>query len=121
MTRRFWQLNLAIQLLLGVSTGAVKLAGAPFEWALFETAGFSLPVYLLFGTAQILAALGLLHRTTRQPAAFLAAVIFVAASGVLAVNGQWTFGVVSLLFPASVLLVGFGPDGGAPTTQVAEA
>ena len=104
----FWRANLAFQLLLGVSTGGVKLAMLEFEWQMFEAAGFSLVPYLLFGLTQLLAAVGLLFSASRLPSAIVAAVCFLVATGVLVISGPMTFAVMSLLFPASVLYVGFG-------------
>jgi len=97
--------------LLGVSTGAVKIAGMEQEMLIFREAGFPDALTVAFGVLQLVAALLLIHpRTVRLGAAILIAT-FVVATGVLFVNGMVAFGIFSLLFIAmAAAQVAFPPD-----------
>lgn len=92
--------NRALLVLLGVSTGAVKLARMEAEMVLFRGAGFSDLATIGFGVVQIAATLACLHRATRLAGAVALGLTFVAATGVLFVNGLVPFGVFSVLFIA---------------------
>ena len=91
--------------LLGVSTGAVKLAHMPEEMVIFRQAGFPDALTVAFGVVQIGATLATLHPKTRKPGAAVLGGTFVVATGVLFANGMVPFGVFSLLFIAMAGLV----------------
>lgn len=105
--------------LLGVSTGAVKIAGMDQEMLIFREAGFPDALTVAFGVVQLVAALLLIHPRTARIGAGVLIPTFIIATGVLFVNGMVTFGVFSLLFIAmAAAQVAFPPDR-APTSPVA--
>jgi len=96
--------NRVLLLLLGVSTGTVKLVGLPEEMLIFRNAGFSDPAIVAFGVLQIAAALLLLRDATIRAGSAVLGLTFVIATGVLFVNHVNVFGVASLLFIAMAAL-----------------
>lgn len=92
--------NRVVLTLLGLSTGAVKLAHMPAEMTIFQAAGFPDGLTVAFGVVQILGALMLLTGRTHKIGALILGITFVLATGVLFVNGMIPFGVFSLLFIA---------------------
>ena len=87
-------------LLLGTSTGLVKIFGMAEEMQIFAEAGFSYGATVAFGVFQLVAALMLLRAERVRLGAGLLLVSFVVATGVLFVNGIIAFGLASLLFIA---------------------
>ncbi len=105
--------NRVLLVLLGVSTGAVKLAQMAEEMEILANAGIGTVPTMAFGAVQLVAALGVIPARTRRPAGVVLALTFVAATGVLFVNGLVAFGVFSLLFIA-MAVVAAGPDSAPP-------
>jgi len=109
--------------LLGVSTGAVKLAQMNQEMEIFRAAGFSDGLTIAFGVVQLGAALLLIPKPTVRLGASVLAVTFVLATGVLFVNGMLAFGVFSLLFILmAAIQVGYPPsrlEAPRPTSRAA--
>lgn len=98
------RINRVLLTLLGVSTGAVKLAKMQEEMTIFREAGFPDGLTLAFGVVQIAAALMLISNRTLKPGAVILGITFVIATGVLFVNSMIPFGVSSLLFIAMAAL-----------------
>ena len=102
--------NRVLLTLLSLSTGAVKLAHLPDEMEIFRGAGFTDSLTVAFGVVQVVGGLLLIPNATHRVGAAVMAVTFVAATGVLFVNGLVPFGVFSVLFVASAAGAGyFGP------------
>ena len=93
-------INRVLLTVLGVSTGAVKLAHMEQEMKIFQQAGFTDGLTVAFGVVQLVAALMLLSARTLRLGAAILAVSFVVATGVLFKNGMIPFGIFSLLFIA---------------------
>lgn len=98
-------INRILLILLGISTGAVKLAQLPDEVRIFTAAGFGTGLFMAFGGVQIVAALLVIPDGLQRIGGALLGVTFAVATGVLFVNGMVPFGVVSLLFIAMSALV----------------
>ena len=96
--------NRVLLTVLGVATGAVKLAHMAEEMKIFQAAGFPDGLTVPFGVVQIVGALLLISNRTIKVGASILAVTFVVATGVLFVNGMVPFGVFSLLFIAMAAL-----------------
>lgn len=105
----YW-LNRALLILLGTSTGLVKLVQMEEEMQIFEAAGFSTPAILVFGVGQLVAALLLIPPPTVRTGALLAIPFFLVATGVLFVNGLVPFGLFSLSFPAAAAVLARWPQ-----------
>ncbi|MCA9494166.1 MAG: DoxX family protein [Myxococcales bacterium] len=95
--------------LLGVATGAVKLARMKEEMELFRGAGFPDAATLLFGVVQIAAALALIHPRSLRAGAAVLALTFLVATVVVFVNGMIPFGVASISFIAMAGLLAAVP------------
>lgn len=107
-------INRVLLTLLSISTGAVKLARMEDEMRIFREAGFADGLILAFGALQLAGGVLLLPNRTSRIGAWIMLPTFVAASGVLFVNGMVPFGVVSLLFIAMAAVHGrFGQATGA--------
>ena len=91
--------------LLGVATGAVKVAGMEAEVLLFAHVGFSPLATAIFGVVQIAAALAVVGRASRRWGALGLGLTFVVATGVVFAQGMMAFGIFSLLFIAMAGLV----------------
>jgi hypothetical protein len=104
----YW-IDRGLLILLGASTGLVKLFQMPAEMQLFEVAGFSTAATMAFGVAQLVAALLLIPTATVRWGAALAIPFFLAATGVLFVNGLAPFGMFSLSFPAAAAVLAWHP------------
>lgn len=101
--------NRILLIVLGVATGAVKLAQMPDEMKIFHAAGFATGLIMAFGGVQILAAVLVVPDSTQRIGAALLGVTFVVATGVLFVNAMIPFGIVSFLFIAMAALVALRP------------
>ncbi len=99
---RAWllRIDLVLLTLLGVGTGAVKLARMPEEMALFAKVGFSDPMTIAYGVVQIAFALLLVPKGTRRLGAALLIPTFAFATYALFVSAVHPFSVLSLLFIA---------------------
>ena len=106
--------NRTLLTLLGLATGAVKIAQMADEMAIFADAGFSTGATVGFGVVQLLAALALVHARSARAGASVLLLSFVVATGVLFVNAMVAFGVFSLLFIAMAAIVIAEPEVGAP-------
>lgn len=84
---------------LGVMTGVVKGLSMAEEMALFRGAGVPDVGTWIFGAVQLLAALAMVHPTSRRVGAVVLTLSFLAATGVVVLNGLWVFAACSLLFP----------------------
>lgn len=104
-----YRINRGLLILLGVATGAVKLAQMPDEMRIFLAAGFGTTLILTFGVVQILGALLAIPNQTQRIGAGILAASFVIATGVLFANGMVPFGVFSLLFIAMAAWVALKP------------
>ncbi len=114
-----WALLINRVLLTGLSlmTGAVKLAYMEDEMVIFRGAGFPDTLTVAFGVVQIVGGLLLLPNATTKVGAWVMVPTFLIATGVLFVNGLIPFGVFSLLFIASAVVLGL--TGGRPAEQEA--
>jgi hypothetical protein len=93
-----YRINRGLLIVLGVATGAVKLAQMPDEMRIFLAAGFGTGLIMAFGVVQILGALLVIPDQTQRIGAGVLAVSFIVATGVLFANSMVPFGVVSVLF-----------------------
>lgn len=98
------KVNLALLVLLSVSTGVVKIMGFEADVKIFENIGFSYMATVLFGIVQAAGGVLLIFDKTRKMAAIIMAVTFVIASAGVFASGMISFGVVSLLFIAMACL-----------------
>ncbi len=103
--------NRAVLTLLSISTGLVKLAQMEEEMVIFRGAGIPDWATMVFGVVQLLGGLLLLPNRTHHIGALVMIPTFVAATGVLFVNGLIPFGVFSLLFPASAAFAWWSAPG----------
>lgn len=103
MNALLW-INRVLLTLLSLSTAAVKLARMEAEMLIFRNVGFPDGLTLAFGLLQLVGALLLLLERTTAIGAWIMAVTFVLATGVLFANGMLAFGVASLVFPAMAVL-----------------
>lgn len=110
------RINLVLLILLGVSTGLVKLFSMEEEMALFRNVGFSDVLTMVFGAVQLMAGLALLHPKTRRVGAVVLIPTFVFATYALFAKGVMPFAPLSLLFIVMAGLVVRCPAG----PQVAE-
>lgn len=109
--------NKVLLVLLGVSTGAVKLAQMPEEMALFEHIGMGAGLTIAFGVVQIAGALLVVPRKTQRIGAIILALTFVFATGVLFANAMIPFGISSVLFIAMAALAAAKVDEPQPERQ----
>ena len=101
---RFLQVNRVLLTLLSISTGLVKLLRMSEEMAIFRAAGFSDALTVTLGGIQLAGGLLLLSSRTTRVGAWVMALTFAIATGVLFRNGMTTFGVVSFAFIAMAVL-----------------
>lgn len=113
--RKLRIVNKALLVLLGVATGAVKLAQMPEEMALFANVGMGTLPTILFGVAQVVFAVLVVPRKTQRVGGAGLALTFVFATGVLFANAMVAFGVFSVLFIAMAGLAAAKVD--PPTDQ----
>ena len=69
----------------------------PDEVQFFQVVGFGAEVLIVFGAAQVLAAILLLLPMTRLLGAMIAGGLMLLSAAMLLVNGQLVFAIVSLL------------------------
>ena len=105
----YW-INKILLTLLGTSTGLVKIFGMEKEMELFRNAGFSNAATVAFGIVQVAATVLTWFPVTLRAGAFILALTFVVATGVLFKNGMTTFGLVSILFIVMAIFAAFPPD-----------
>ncbi|MCB9676298.1 MAG: DoxX family protein [Alphaproteobacteria bacterium] len=114
MTIFAWVNRVALTL-LSIMTGVVKLVQMPEEMQIFADAGFSTSATMAFGVVQLVGGLLLVPNATHRIGAVVMVPTFVAATGVLFVNGLVPFGVFSLTFIASAGLAAWkGPPPWTP-------
>ncbi len=99
--------NKILLLVLGFSTGLVKVFRMEAEMILFRKAGFPDGLTILFGLAQIVATAMVLYRPAARYGAVTLGVTFAIATGVLFVNRMIPFGFFSLLFIGMAALAYF--------------
>ncbi len=90
--------NKILLVLLGFSTGLVKVFRMEAEMLIFRKAGFPDNLTIAFGLAQIVATALVLFPPAARYGAVALGLTFAIATGVLFVNKMIPFGVFSLLF-----------------------
>lgn len=111
-------INRILLILLGIGTGAVKIAHMPAEMQLYANGGFGATFTVGFGMLQLLAALLCLSNKTLRPGAAVLGLSFAFATCLVFINQMWVFGFASLLFIAMALFAyakagALARDGGA--------
>lgn len=89
--------SLVILVLLSLGAGAAKVLRVPDEVKFFQDLGLAVDLLLIFGAAQVLAAILLLVPNTRLPGAIVAGGLMLLSAAMILLNGQALFAVVSLL------------------------
>jgi hypothetical protein len=95
--KKFQTASLVVLVLLSLGAGAAKVMRVPNEVKFFQDVGFGTEVLMVFGAAQILAAILLLIPMTRLLGAIVAGGLMLLSAAMILVNGQPLFAVVSLL------------------------
>ena len=108
-------------ILLGLSTGLVKVMGQPDDVRIFAGLGFTYSMTVAFGALQALAALALLPKRTMNMAAWVLAVSFVVATVGLFVDDKPVFGAVSVLFIVMAVLQATSTQGNLFPTKTTSA
>lgn len=99
--------NKILLILLGASTGLVKIFKMEAEMKIFRNAGFNDLAIIAFGVIQVLATILILIPQTLKWGSILLAITFVIATGVLFKNEMIPFGIFSILFIAMAIFVCF--------------
>lgn len=92
------KINLALLIVLSISTGLVKLASMEAEMVIFRNAGWSDDLIYLFGIIQSTGGFLLIPNNTRKIGGYLMAPTFLIATIILFVNNMIPFGIFSILF-----------------------
>jgi hypothetical protein len=99
--------NKVLLILLGASTGLVKIFKMEAEMKIFRNAGFNDLAIIAFGIVQLLATILILFPQSLKIGGVLLAVTFLIATGVLFKNEMIPFGIFSILFIAMAIFVCF--------------
>ena len=99
--------NKILLILLGMSTGLVKIFKMEAEMKIFRNAGFNDAGIIIFGVVQLLVTILILFPQTLKFGGILLTVTFLIATGVLFKNEMIPFGVFSILFIAMAIFVCF--------------
>ena len=98
------RINFVLVTLLGITAGIPKIMRMENEVTFFDNAGLGGPTIVVFGILQMIGGILLLLPKARTAAAAFTAIIFLASSVMIFMNGQVGFALVSLL---PVLMAGF--------------
>jgi hypothetical protein len=91
----------AVIALLSIAAGAAKVMQVPEELEFLQSMGFSVPLIVAFGSAQIVAGVLLVFPKTRIPGCAIAIVAFSLSTVMIFISGDARFGAFSTL---SILL-----------------
>ncbi|GJM06113.1 MAG: hypothetical protein DHS20C09_21090 [marine bacterium B5-7] len=94
---------LAILVFLAVSSGVTKIMLMEQDVEFFSTYGFTNPLLIAYGTAQVIGGLLLIPPKTRVLGAIIVAITFVISLVMLIMANSWLFTVVTII---SLLLLG---------------
>ena len=94
----FLKINLGLLVLLGISTGLVKIFFMEEEMKLFRHIGWSDGLTVAFGVVQLVAGVMLIPKKTRKVGAGVLIPTFLIATYALFANSVYPFAPLSLLF-----------------------
>ena len=94
------QVLLIILILLSLATGITKIIQMPAEMELFQYAGFTKWMIIVFGAIQVLGGLLLIPTKYRKYGAMIMLLTFAIATAVVFYKGMMGFGFASILFIA---------------------
>lgn len=101
----FKTVNLALLILLGLSSGIMKIMQLPQEMEFFHgEMGYSVNAIIVFGLVQLAAGMLLVFRTTRTLGAAILAATLLASTAIIFMAGKIGFGLFSML---PIVMAGF--------------